>query len=38
MADCKGFQQYLKTVPALGRNFQLGGFYNYSNDQIAKGT
>ena len=37
MADGRHFQHYFYSMHAVGRQFQLGDFYDYRTDKIVKG-
>ena len=37
MADRRPLQEYFKTVSALGRNVEVGDFYDYVTDEIING-
>ena len=37
MADSSLFQQHFRSMPALGRNIQLGDLYDYHADRIVQG-
>ena len=31
------FEEHFKSIPAFGRNFEIGDLYNYATDDIIKG-
>ena len=37
MADGRRFQEYVYSMHAIGRPFQLGDLYDYRTDQIIQG-